>query len=43
MSPTSKQHISSPDCWCKPKVTTNGGNQIIEHKREVKDDPRKTD
>jgi hypothetical protein len=28
-----KEHISSPDCWCKPKVTPVQGGQTIEHRK----------
>lgn len=27
-----REHISSPDCWCKPKVTKTVGGQTIEHR-----------
>lgn len=29
---TVMEHIPSPDCPCKPKVTTNGSTQTIIHK-----------
>ncbi len=29
------EHTPSPDCPCKPKVTTNGSTQTIIHKTVV--------